>query len=113
MRREDFFFLSFDEFFHVLALDEVELEKTEGDVGLASHVFFMVDAMDDEFGGGSSGDGTISREKLSRVFQAVPKFGNLSIDDFFFLFNLNHDGHIDAHEFSREVRHLRVMTHED
>ena len=69
--------------------------------------------MSDAYEGGSSGDGLISREKLSRAFGGVPKYSELNIDDFFYLFNLNHDGHIDRHEWLREVRHLRVMTHED
>lgn len=105
--------ISFDEFFVVMALDELELEKAEGDLGLSRHVFCMVDVMQDDFGGGTSGDGALSREKLSRAFQGVPKHSQRDVDDFLYLFNLNHDGHVDEHEFLREVRHLRVMTHED
>ena len=79
--------ISFDEFFVVMAMDELELEKTEGDLGLSKHIFCMVDAMQDDFGGGTSGDGALSREKLSRAFKGVPEHNRRDVDDFLYLFN--------------------------
>ena len=88
--------------------------RAEGEHALAAHVFAMIDAMGDEFGGGSSDDGAISRGKLERALLGIPRsVTSINVTDFFYLFKLNHEGHIDEHEVVREVRHTAVMSHED
>ena len=56
----------------------------------------MVDSMspgdesDDE--DNTAGDEMLSRSELRKAFLGIPKFNQHSVEDFLYLFQLNHDG---------------------
>jgi len=101
--------IAFEAFYFVMAIDESEMEAKEGDHGLATNLFNMVDCAllaDDE-----EGDGGISRDELRKAFEGLPKLSSHAVEEFLFLFDLNHMGEIERHSFVEEAQHLGVLSH--
>jgi len=57
------------------------------------------------------GDGGISREELRTAFQGIPKLSSHAVEEFLFLFDLNHKGEIERHSFVEMAQYLGVLKH--
>jgi len=77
---------------------------------LAGHMFDMLDIAGDEVEGGR-GQGELSREELRMAFVGMPQLHDHSIEEFLYLFRLNHEGNITRVDSIRESQDLGVLSH--
>ena len=94
-----------------MALDEMEMEQTEGAYLLAGKLCDMIDIGEGEDDDEGRGDEMLSRQELRNAFAGMPQLHEHSIEEFLYLFQLNHEGQIDKEDFIREARHLGVLSH--
>ena len=92
-----------------MAIDESDMEAAEGEHELAASLFQMVDTT--LAAHEHAGNGGISREELRKAFGGLPRLNSHEIDQFLYLFELNHIGEIEKHSFVEEAQHLGVLKH--
>jgi len=100
--------ISFEAFYFLMAIDELDMENREGAIGLAGN---LIDMLDGSLSG-EAGDGMLSRHELRRAFQGIPNLNSHSVEEFLYLFELNHEGQIEREEFIQEAKHLGVLSHD-
>jgi len=99
--------MPFEAFYFLMAIDELDMERTLGAHQLAVN---LIDMLDGSLSG-EAGDGMLSRFELRRAFQGIPNLSSHSVEEFLYLFNLNHEGQIERQEFINEAQHLGVLSH--
>ena len=86
--------LPFEAFYMVMALDEMEMEQTEGAYLLAGKLCDMIDIGEGDEDDEGRGDEMLSRQELRNAFAGMPQLHDHSIEEFLYLFQLNHEGQI-------------------
>ena len=69
--------------------------RFQGALGLATNLFNMVDGSLGATNPEEAGDGTVSRQELRKAFEGIPNLSSHSVEEFLFLFGLNHAGQIE------------------
>ena len=49
--------------------------------------------------------------QLRKAFEGLPKLSSHAVEEFLFLFDLNHMGEIEQHSFVEQAQHLGVLSH--
>ena len=51
------------------------------------------------------------RQELRKAFEGIPNLSSHSVEEFLFLFGLNHAGQIERDSFVQEAHYLGVLSH--
>ena len=100
--------ISFDAFYLVMAIDEVQVERDVGENGIAHALFQMLDSEALQGDGHVKEDGMLSQHELRSAFSRMHGFDGVSVEDFLYLFKLNPEGQIE--EKDQKIEALEAQT---